>query len=67
MYKKTIVFFIYAFFAIAANAQFLFRIEGNGLKEPSYMLGTIHTLPSSVVLDSISEYVEVEAMCRQLS
>lgn len=57
---------MFAVFAITANAQFLFRIDGNGLKEPSYMLGTIHTLPSSVVLDSISEYVEVEAKCRQL-
>lgn len=66
MNKKTIVFVIFAFFVITANAQFLFRIDGNGLKEPSYMLGTIHILPSSVVLDSIPEYVEVEAKCRQL-
>ena len=66
MFERTLVSIVFAVFAITANAQFLFRIDGNGLKEPSYMLGTIHSLPSSVVLDSIPEYVEVEAKCRQL-
>ena len=64
--KKTILSIILAVTAIAADAQFLFRVSGNGLKEPSYILGTIHTLPSSVKIDSIPEYVEAEAKCRQL-
>ena len=64
--KKTILSIILAVTAITADAQFLFRVSGNGLKEPSYILGTIHTLPSSVKIDSIPEYVEAEAKCRQL-
>ena len=64
--KKTILLIILAVTAITADAQFLFRVSGNGLKEPSYILGTIHTLPSSVKIDSIPEYVEAEAKCRQL-
>jgi hypothetical protein len=64
--KKTILLIILAITAITADAQFLFRVSGNGLKEPSYILGTIHTLPSSVKIDSIPEYVEAEAKCRQL-
>ena len=64
--KKSILLIILAVTAITADAQFLFRVSGNGLKEPSYILGTIHTLPSSVKIDSIPEYVEAEAKCRQL-
>ena len=64
--KKTILSIILAVTAITADAQFLFRVSGKGLKEPSYILGTIHTLPSSVKIDSIPEYVEAEAKCRQL-
>ena len=51
--------------ATTANAQFLFRISGNGLEKPSYMLGTIHVMLGSV-LDSIPEYIEAEAQCEQL-
>ena len=43
--NKIILSFILALAAITADAQFLFRISGNGMKEPSYILGTIHYLP----------------------
>jgi len=46
-------------------AQFIFRITGNELKEPSYIIGTVHTLDGSL-LDSIPEYQEAVAQCRQL-
>lgn len=46
-------------------AQFVFRITGNGLEEPSYIIGTVHTLDGSL-LDSIPEYQEAVANCRQL-
>ena len=46
-------------------AQFVFRITGNELKEPSYIIGTVHTLDGSL-LDSIPEYQEAVAQCRQL-
>ena len=63
--KKAIIATLFCLVAATTNAQFLFRISGKGLKEPSYMLGTIHTLSGSL-LDSIPEYIEAEAQCRQL-
>ena len=66
MNKKSIITaLLFVVAAATANAQFLFRISGNGLEKPSYMLGTIHFLPGSV-LDSIPEYIEAEAQCEQL-
>lgn len=47
-----------------ANAQFLFRISGNGLEKPSYMLGMVGDL-SIAHLDSLFGYREVEAQCQQ--
>ncbi|MBQ3781723.1 MAG: TraB/GumN family protein [Bacteroidaceae bacterium] len=51
--------------AITSNAQFIYRVSGNGLKKPSYILGTIHLLPGSL-LDSIPAYLKAEARCRQM-
>ena len=65
MNKKTILCVISFFVVLSANAQLLFRISGNGLKEPSYILGTIHYLPGSL-LDSIPEYLEAESQCQQM-
>ena len=51
--KKHIVITILLSFVVAtAEAQLLYRISGGGLKEPSFMLGTVHNLPGSL-LDSI--------------
>ena len=50
---------------IPTQAQFLLRISGGELQKASYILGTIHTQPGSV-LDSIPEYAEAEAQCLQL-
>ena len=63
--KRKFVIVLFAFVALTADAQFLFRISGNGLSEPSYMLGTIHVLSASL-LDSIAEYKEAEARCQQM-
>jgi len=49
---------------MTANAQFLFRISGNGLEKPSYMLGMVGNL-SIAHLDSLFGYTEVEAQCQQ--
>jgi hypothetical protein len=51
--------------AVTVNAQFLFRVNGKGLEQPSYILGTLHTLPGSL-LDSIPEYLKAETECKQL-
>lgn len=63
--KKIILSTILGLAAITADAQFLFRISGSGLAEPSYLLGTIHPLSASL-LDSIPEYQEAEAQCQQM-
>lgn len=63
--KRMIISIILCVAAITINAQFLFRINGGGLEKPSYVLGSIHTLPGSL-LDSIPEFLEAEAECQQL-
>ncbi|MBR4390045.1 MAG: TraB/GumN family protein [Prevotella sp.] len=65
MNKKTILSVISFFVVFSANAQLLFRISGNGLEKPSYILGTIHNLSGSL-LDSIPEYLEAESQCQQM-
>ncbi len=39
--------------AISANAQLLWKVSGNGLNAPSYIMGTHHLAPLSII-DSIS-------------
>lgn len=63
--KKTILTSLLVLAAITVNAQFLFRIQGGGLEKPSYMLGSIHTMPGTI-LDSIPEYLKAEEACQQL-
>jgi hypothetical protein len=63
--KRMALTLILTIATITINAQFLFRISGNGLKDPSYMLGTIHNLSGSL-LDSIPEYLEAELQCQQM-
>ena len=36
---------LFLLFITTANTQLLYRISGNGLKEDSYLFGTIHTMP----------------------
>ena len=63
--RKTILILLMGLIALTTNAQLLFRISGNGLEEPSYILGTIHNLSGSL-LDSIPEYLEAESRCQQM-
>lgn len=63
--NKLFITLLFALAAITTDAQFLFRISAGGLKEPSYILGTIHYLPGSL-LDNSSEYLEAEARCQQM-
>ena len=62
MKKKIILTLTIALATVCANAQFLFRISGKGVKEPSYILGSVHTLPGAL-LDSIPAFLEAEAKC----
>ena len=66
MNKKTIITVLLFMAAIlSTNAQFIFRISGNGLEKPSYILGTVHVL-SGDLLDSIPAFLEAENQCQQL-
>ena len=47
--KKTIITALLAILTLAANAQLLFRINGNGLAAPSYIVGTYHIVDDSFV------------------
>lgn len=49
----------------AANAQLLFRISGNGLEKPSYIVGTYHIVDDSFV-DSIAGIRQALADCQQV-
>ena len=45
--KRKFIIALFIFATLTVDAQFLFRISGNGLPEPSYILGTIHVLSAS--------------------
>lgn len=50
--KKILIALFILFTAVHTNAQLLWRISGNGLAKPSYVLGTHHLAPLSII-DSI--------------
>ncbi len=63
--KRIIIIILFLISEITANAQFIFRISGNGLEIPSYILGTLHVM-SGDLLDSIPAFLEAESQCQQL-
>lgn len=63
--KRIIIIILFLISEITANAQFIFRISGNGLENPSYILGTLHVM-SGDLLDSIPAFLEAESQCQQL-
>ena len=66
MNKKTIIILLFFMAAsVTTNAQSIFRISGNGLEKPSFILGTMHVL-SGDLLDSIPDFLEAESQCQQL-
>lgn len=46
---KTITAALLVAFAVPASAQVLYKVEGNGLASPSYVFGTHHLAPISVL------------------
>lgn len=60
MKKFIISLFTVAIAAIGCNAQLLWKVSGNGLEKPSYIFGTHHIAPLSV-LDSVAGFNEVLA------
>ena len=65
MNKKTIITALLAVIAFTANAQLLFRISGNGLEKPSYIVGTYHIVDETFV-DSIAGIRQALADCHQV-
>ena len=65
MKKKTFITILLALVAFTANAQLLFRISGNGLAAPSYIVGTYHIVDESFV-DSIVGIRQALVDCQQV-
>ncbi len=66
--KKVIFFGIIALWSLSgvtAHSQLLYRISGNGLKKPSYIVGTYHLAPASFA-DSIPGLREAFAATEQV-
>lgn len=61
--KKYYLLFIVLFLSIyQSNAQLLWKISGNGLEKPSYIFGTHHLAPLSI-LDSIPVFNDAFNSC----
>ena len=58
-----------ALFVCSAKAQLLYRVSGNGLAKPSYILGTFHVAPAAMVdlIPGVREALdEVEQVCGEI-
>lgn len=51
--------------SLSLNAQILWKISGNGLEKPSYLLGTLH-FSSIGILDSIKGFQDAFESCGQI-
>ncbi len=60
--KKLIFIAFYAVVSIGCNAQLLWKVSGNGLTKDSYIMGTHHVAPISI-LDSISGFDKAIEAC----
>ena len=60
--KRLSLLLIVAMAVIACQAQLLWKVSGNGLGRPSYIMGTHHMAPSSMI-DSIKGINEAIAAC----
>lgn len=66
--KKIALLVLISFFTFqfpVSNAQLLYRISGNGLEKPSYIVGTYHLAPGSFA-DSIPGLTEAFGSCKQI-
>lgn len=56
--KKIFAFILLICIALGVQAQLLWKVSGNGLDRPSYVIGTHHMAPLSIK-DSINNLQEV--------
>lgn len=61
--KRYILFLVLLSGIFQTNAQLLWKISGNGLKKPSYLFGTHHLAPLSI-LDSIPAFNDAFSSCQ---
>lgn len=62
---KKILLIIFLVISFISHGQLLYRISGNGLQAPSYIVGTYHLAPSTFV-DSIPGLRAAFAACKQV-
>ncbi len=62
---KKILLIIFLVISFISQGQLLYRISGNGLQAPSYIVGTYHLAPSTFV-DSIPGLRAAFAACKQV-
>ena len=63
--RKIAFIIFFACLSVGASAQLLYQISGNGLKEPSYIVGTYHLAPGTFT-DSIPGLRDVLNSCEQV-
>lgn len=63
--KKRILLLVLLVFTLTGNAQLLWKIAGNGLKNSSFLFGTHHLAPLSIC-DSIDGFKDAFSKCEQL-
>ncbi|MGX8712990.1 MAG: TraB/GumN family protein [bacterium] len=62
---KKILLIVFLVISFTSQGQLLYRISGNGLQAPSYIVGTYHLAPSTFV-DSIPGLRAAFAACKQV-
>jgi uncharacterized protein YbaP (TraB family) len=63
--KHTLVFLAFLAGTLSANAQILWKVSGNGLQKPSYILGT-HHVASKDICDNIAGFNDAYAGVEQV-
>lgn len=63
--KRTLVFLAFLAGAFTTDAQILWKVSGNGLKKPSYILGT-HHVASKDICDNIAGFEKAYAAIEQV-
>lgn len=63
--KKILILLLFCLAATGIEAQLLWKISGDGLQKPSFVLGTHHAAPLSI-LDSIKGLQAAMGGCRQI-
>lgn len=58
--KRLLIIILAAVAVVTANAQLLWRISGNGIEKPSYLLGTHHIAPADM-LERIAGFADALA------